>query len=100
MRILLYTCVTADFFFKVDTPLYNLSRVTAPVAFFTARKDFFANPQDVATLRQALPNIVFDYVVPDPDFTHLDFVLGSKANEVLYRQVIVLMNQWNILESL
>ncbi|XP_077529587.1 lipase member K-like [Haemaphysalis longicornis] len=85
---------------SADTPAYDLSKVTAPVALFSARNDFFANTDDVATLRQALPNVVFDYVVPDPDFTHLDFVLGSKANKVLYSQVIRLMNQWNLLESL
>ncbi|KAH6923657.1 hypothetical protein HPB50_004397 [Hyalomma asiaticum] len=83
-----YACALPTFFLfgvnpnqlnQVDAPAYDLSKITAPVALFSARNDFFANPEDVSTLRQNLPNIVLDYIVPEPAFTHLDFVLGIDA---------------------
>ncbi|XP_049511212.1 lipase 3 [Dermacentor silvarum] len=83
----------------VESPAYDFSRITAPVALFSARKDFFANPEDVSTLRRSLPNVVLDYIVPDPDFTHLDFVLGTEAAAFVYRPLIDFMNNWVLLNG-
>ncbi|XP_075530100.1 lipase member M-like [Dermacentor variabilis] len=83
-----------DLYGTVESPAYDFSKITAPVALFSARNDFFANPEDVSTLRRSLPNVVFDYIVPDPDFTHLDFVLGTEAATFVYRPLIDFMNNW------
>ncbi|KAH7939593.1 hypothetical protein HPB52_014763 [Rhipicephalus sanguineus] len=82
---------------QVDSPAYDFSKITAPVALFSARNDFFANPEDVSTLRRSLPNVVMDYIVPEPAFTHLDFVLGTDAATVVYRPLIDFMNYWMLL---
>ncbi|XP_077494463.1 lipase member K-like [Amblyomma americanum] len=81
----------------VTSPAYDFTKITAPVALFSARQDFFANPQDVDTLRRSLPNVVFDYTVPDDGFSHLDFVLGSRAAEILYEPLTNLMDVWSAL---
>ncbi|KAL1476438.1 hypothetical protein MTO96_036501, partial [Rhipicephalus appendiculatus] len=82
---------------QVDSPAYDFSKIAAPVALFSARNDFFANPEDVSTLRRSLPNVVLDYIVPEPAFTHLDFVLGTDAATVVYRPLIDFMNYWMLL---
>lgn len=81
----------------VASPAYDFSKITAAVALFSAREDFFANPQDVDTLRRSLPNVVFDYTVPDEGFSHLDFVLGIRAAQILYEPLIDLMDLWSAL---
>ncbi|KAH7933073.1 hypothetical protein HPB49_007833 [Dermacentor silvarum] len=81
----------------VDSPAYDLSKITAPVALFSSHNDFFANPEDVSTLRQSLPNVVLDYIVPDLDFTHLDFILGTEAAAFVYKPLIDFMNYWVLL---
>ncbi|XP_037526477.1 lipase member M [Rhipicephalus sanguineus] len=86
-----------DLYGTVDSPAYDFSKITAPVALFSARNDFFANPEDVSTLRRSLPNVVMDYIVPEPAFTHLDFVLGTDAATVVYRPLIDFMNYWMLL---
>nr|XP_037273554.1 lipase 3-like [Rhipicephalus microplus] len=86
-----------DFYGTVKSPAYDFSKITAPVALFSASNDFFANPEDVSTLRRSLPNVVLDYVVPELEFTHLDFVLGTDAATVVYRPLIDFMNYWRLL---
>ncbi|XP_075530099.1 lipase member K-like [Dermacentor variabilis] len=81
----------------VDSPAYDFSKIRAPVALFSAHKDFFANPEDVSTLRQILPNVVLDYIVPDLEFTHMDFILGIEASAFVYRPLIYFMNYWMLL---
>ncbi|XP_072140747.1 lipase 3-like [Dermacentor andersoni] len=81
----------------VDSPAYDFSKIRAPVALFSAHKDFFANPEDVSTLRQSLPNVVLDYIVPDLEFTHMDFILGTEASAFVYRPLIYFMNYWMLL---
>ncbi|KAK8766005.1 hypothetical protein V5799_007207 [Amblyomma americanum] len=77
-------------------PRYDLSRVGVPVAFFSSLADYLAPPEDVATLRDNLRHVlVYDYVVPDPNFSHLDFVLGVRACEILYKTVLQLLDIWS-----
>lgn len=78
------------------SPAYDLARITAPVALFSSVGDYFANPRDVGTLRKSLPNVVFDYVVPEPGFVHLDFVLGTGAARAVYGPLIELMRRWAV----
>ncbi|XP_064488554.1 lipase member K-like, partial [Ornithodoros turicata] len=82
---------------QARSPAYDISKITAPVALFYSQGDFFANPQDVAYLRRNLPNVVFEYLIPEPSFAHLDFVLGVNAVEVLYKPIIRLLDTLNSL---
>ncbi|XP_070382694.1 lipase member M-like [Dermacentor albipictus] len=84
-------------FAQVDSPAYDFSKIRAPVALFSAHKDFFANPDDVSTLRQSLPNVVLDYIVPDLEFSHMDFILGTEAAAFVYRPLIYFMDYWVLL---
>lgn len=69
-------------------PVYNLSRVTAPVALYWSSGDWLADPKDVAQLRDQLPRLVLDFRVRDPSFTHLDFSVGVGARRLVYEPLM------------
>ncbi|XP_042888749.1 gastric triacylglycerol lipase-like [Penaeus japonicus] len=69
-------------------PMYDLSKVTVPVALFSSNNDWLAAPEDVERLALELPNVVYHKIVEDPMFTHLDFVWAKDADELVYKDVL------------
>ncbi|XP_077553276.1 lysosomal acid lipase/cholesteryl ester hydrolase-like [Haemaphysalis longicornis] len=66
-------------------PVYPLEKIRAPVALFRGLADILTQPRDYEDLRQRLRHVlVADYTVPDPKFTHLDFVFGFNATKILH----------------
>ncbi|XP_075530098.1 lipase member K-like [Dermacentor variabilis] len=100
-----YLCSTPGFHFlgvnhaQLNVPVpptYDLSNVRVPVAMFSSLADYLAPPEDVAALRANLRHVlVYDYVVPDPNFSHLDFVLGFHVYEILYKPMLELLDVWS-----
>jgi pimeloyl-ACP methyl ester carboxylesterase len=78
---------------SIFPPRYNLSRVTARVAFYHSTNDWLATPEDVAILRNDLPNVVLNYLVPLPAFNHLDFVWAINVRRLLYNRMVEHMRQ-------
>lgn len=72
-------------------PDYNIPAITAPVALFYSRNDFFVYPPDVERLANDLPNVFHQYLVPDPTFNHFDFILGADANRLLFKELLAVM---------
>ncbi|XP_075540811.1 gastric triacylglycerol lipase-like isoform X2 [Dermacentor variabilis] len=72
-------------------PVYNLSRVMAPVALYWSSGDWLADPKDVSQLRDQLPRLVLDFRVRDPSFTHLDFSVGVGARRLVYEPLMKAM---------
>ncbi|KAH9371715.1 hypothetical protein HPB48_011492 [Haemaphysalis longicornis] len=66
-------------------PVYPLENIRAPVALFRGLADIGTQPRDYEDLKQRLRHVlVADYIVPDPKFTHLDFVFGFNATDILH----------------
>lgn len=78
-------------------PRYNLDRVTAPVALYHSTNDWMASPPDVRLLRSDLPNVVLDYLVPMPEFNHMDFIWAINQRTLLHERVISHMEEMNAL---
>ncbi|CAN7938119.1 unnamed protein product, partial [Ixodes hexagonus] len=76
-------------------PYYSLVRTTAPVAIYWSKNDWLASEKDVHHLRDDLPNVVSFYQVPDPEFTHIDFVWAINAAKILYEPMIQLMKKYD-----
>lgn len=74
-------------------PAYNVSGVKIPVGLFWSLNDWFADPTDVNILTEQLPNLTLNYQVPDPEFTHIDFILGMHANDIVYNAMMKLMDR-------
>lgn len=72
-------------------PGYNVSRAAVPVALFWSEGDCISDPRDVSLLRHLLPNVVLNFKVLEPKFSHQDFVTGIHASSLVYEPMMRLM---------
>ncbi|XP_028164851.1 lipase 1-like [Ostrinia furnacalis] len=75
-----------------EPPNYDLKNVRMPVALISARNDKLSALKDVAILRDALPNVVYDHVMERRKYNHIDYVWGKNAPQQLYPMVFKLLN--------
>ncbi|XP_055375802.1 lipase 3-like [Condylostylus longicornis] len=75
-------------------PSYDLSKVTAPVALHFSMNDWLADTKDVAKLEDQLPNIIKQYLVPQPKFNHLDFILAIDSRKLVHTDVLTSMKDY------
>lgn len=77
---------------QTQPPVYDLTSIRTPIALYSATNDWLADPADVETLRQALPNVVDEWVTND--WNHLDFIWGTNGKQFLYERMISLMQKY------
>ncbi|XP_074108237.1 lipase 3-like isoform X1 [Cotesia typhae] len=76
-------------------PEYNLAKIQVPVVFFYADNDWLAAPEDVQNLYSKLPRTYGLHRINFPKFNHLDFLWGIDARQLLYNDIIDLMNKYD-----
>jgi len=74
---------------QTTAPLYDVRNVKVPVALYYGEDDWLADQNDVKYLRENLPIIKDDYLIPN--YIHLDFVWAQNASQVLYQRIIQLI---------
>ncbi|XP_077486097.1 lipase member N-like isoform X1 [Amblyomma americanum] len=79
---------------SLQPPTYDMTLVRAPVGLYYSNSDVYSVPEDVARLESELPNVVRSYLVPEEEFTHYDFALGIHAADMVYRDMLQLMEQY------
>lgn len=80
---------------QATPPAYPLENIRAPVAVYQGLGDIFADPEDVDDFCQRIEKVlVLRYVVPDPDFGHLDFIFGFNATDILHRHMTDLVSNY------
>ncbi|XP_070383727.1 lipase member N-like [Dermacentor albipictus] len=80
---------------QVKPPAYPLEQIRVPVAIYQGPGDKFAVPQDMDDLSERLKHVlVLKYMVPDPDFGHLDFIMGFNATDILHSHMIDLISHY------
>ncbi|CAG9793851.1 unnamed protein product [Diatraea saccharalis] len=72
-------------------PHYDLRRVTTPVFLHYSDRDPFAHVTDVNRLFRELGRPIGKFRVPMPRFSHLDFIWGIDAKDLLYTRTINLI---------
>ena len=75
---------------QFNPPEYIVSDMTVKTATFSGGLDWVANPTDVAWLRSQIQQHVFQKTIADYD--HGDFIWATNAANVLYPDVINLIN--------
>lgn len=67
-------------------PNYLVKNIKVPTYFYYSDNDFLSNPKDVLKLVKEMPQefVAKLYNVKDPKFTHLDFLWGLNAKEMVY----------------
>lgn len=76
---------------SITPPAYNLGNIAAKVALHYSLNDWLTHYNDVYELNEGLPNSLGLFQVPDPQFTHVDFVWAIQIKELLYDRVIEIM---------
>ncbi|XP_058807148.1 lipase 1-like [Phymastichus coffea] len=77
-----------------EPPEYDLTKVNIPVGLFWSDNDLLVHPRDVKTVYDLLPKKVLSYRIPDPLFSHTDFIWANNAKEVLYLKVLSVMESF------
>lgn len=75
-------------------PTYDLSKIKVPVFLHYASNDWMADPRDVNRLYMELGNPVGKIRVPYETFGHLDFAWAKDGKELLYDELIGLIEQF------
>lgn len=75
-------------------PLYDLKKVTMPIALLTGRNDNLASVEDVDLLRKQLPNVVYNLIVPRPLMNHADFLWGRTMDVYLYPYIYEVLGMY------
>ncbi|KAJ3658391.1 hypothetical protein Zmor_010131 [Zophobas morio] len=75
-------------------PSYDISKISSPVALYYGKNDAVVNPEDVAELLSELPNAVNDYLVSFELFNHFDFLFAIDVVELLYTELISVMDKY------
>lgn len=76
-------------------PEYDLSKITVPVAIYYGNNDDINNIENVYELRDVLPNIIRDYLVPFDQFNHLDFIWAKDVKSLVNNDVVDVLNKYN-----
>ncbi|XP_055590845.1 lipase 3-like [Uranotaenia lowii] len=80
---------------QAKPPSYDLEAIRTPVALFYANNDWLAGPNDVANLFNRLSQSAIGmFKVPNDNFNHVDFLWGNDAPEVVYKQLVMLMQRY------
>lgn len=74
-------------------PEYDLSLITVPITIMVSETDWFSLVENVEIIRKKLPNVA-GYTVFNKslDFTHLEFVYGSRAKTLVNNPVANIIN--------
>ncbi|XP_050343827.1 lipase 3-like [Nymphalis io] len=76
-------------------PDYNVSLISVPMTLFVSEVDWFSDKDDVGILKSKLKTVdKFININESVQFTHLEFVYGSRVNSIINKPVI------NILDNL
>ncbi|CAG9762042.1 unnamed protein product [Ceutorhynchus assimilis] len=78
---------------QVAVPTYNISLISHPVSLHFGDGDTLVTEEDLAFTESKLPNAVGSYRVPFENFNHMDFMVGSDAKDLVYNELILLMNK-------
>jgi lysosomal acid lipase/cholesteryl ester hydrolase len=67
-----------------EPPHYDISKITAPVAFYWGENDWLGVKSDVYRMAELMPNLVRKYRANHDKFNHMDFLYARDAVTLLY----------------
>ncbi|XP_039745463.1 lipase 3-like [Pararge aegeria] len=76
-------------------PKYDVSLITSPVVLISAKNDWLSTPEDLFILTSRLPNLVENYVVPEPTWSHNNHVWGVNATELVFEKILSFFQKFN-----
>ncbi|CAH0715864.1 unnamed protein product, partial [Brenthis ino] len=80
---------------STNPPIYDLGKVTMPIALLAGENDFLSSLEDVAILRKQLPNVVYYLVNPRSQMNHLDYIWGRRMKDYLFPFIYRMLERYN-----
>lgn len=77
------------------TPEYNVSNVASPVVLISAKNDWFSSLKDVGTLSSKLPNLLENYVVPEPKWSHHNHIWDARLRKYVAPKILEYLERYN-----
>ncbi|XP_068633502.1 lipase 1-like [Battus philenor] len=75
-------------------PTYDLNNVTMKVALFVGANDKLSTIEDVGVLKDALPNVVRNLIMPREKMNHADFIWGLHMHEYLFPYLFEVLDDY------
>lgn len=83
-----YGSKNLEIYGSVYPPEYDLSKITLPISLFWSKNDLLSSEHDVKKLYHALESKKEMYLIPDPEFNHLDYLWAINAPRLLNNKVL------------
>ncbi|CAK1548174.1 unnamed protein product [Leptosia nina] len=80
----------------VKPPEYNLTLVTSPLLLVCGKNDWVSSLEDVNELSARLPNMVEEYVVPDPSWSHNNHLWGVNAPKYVFSKILAYFKEYDL----
>ncbi|XP_013192340.2 lipase 3 [Amyelois transitella] len=75
-------------------PEYDLSKIALPITLFWAKNDLLSSERDVKILQEKLPVTTKSYLVPYPEFNHLDYLWAIDAPRLINDKVLSSLDEY------
>ncbi|NXN73257.1 LICH hydrolase, partial [Himantopus himantopus] len=72
-------------------PVYQIEKISIPIAVWSGGRDKFADPKDMAKLLPRITNLIYHEHIPA--WGHLDFIWGLDATERMYWKIVELIRK-------
>uniref|UniRef100_A0AAR5Q7J7 Lipase n=1 Tax=Dendroctonus ponderosae TaxID=77166 RepID=A0AAR5Q7J7_DENPD len=80
---------------KLTAPIYNVSRITTPVAVYFGKSDIFVSVEGLHEQLKSIPNVVLRYKVPYERFNHMDFIYAKDLNRLVNNKIMETIDIYN-----
>ncbi|XP_071548519.1 gastric triacylglycerol lipase-like [Panulirus ornatus] len=77
---------------QAQPPEYDVTNIKIPITMFWANNDWLTSEKDVHRLQEMLPHTEACYKVPNPAFSHLDFLWATDARSLVYEKVFDILD--------
>ena len=71
-----------------EPPNYELSKITCPVYLYYSDNDDKSDPKDIARLEEYLGDLRLSHKIPNPMWTHMDFIFALEVKSQINDLVI------------
>jgi len=78
---------------QTTPPIYSIRQMKVPTALFWAGEDWLADPTDVTYVFDNIQSLIYEKYIPY--YNHFDFVWAKTANEIIYQDLINVMQKYH-----
>ncbi|XP_045464160.1 lipase 1-like [Harmonia axyridis] len=78
-----------------EPPDYNLKNITVPIAIYYSYGDNLVYAKDIDHICGILPNVVKKHLMPNPKWTHLDFIFAKNGQKLLHKPIVQFLEKFD-----